>query len=71
MFVDKQCPIIEILSNGTLLIVAYHKFLLDQLHLFDNSVLLRCIVSIVVVLVFYYQIVIIKKYIPFLIGLKK
>lgn len=62
--------VITTLSTGMIAIVALHKYLL-YLYVIPHSTIIDILVSIVVVLGFYYPIILIKKYTPILIGNRK
>ena len=71
--VDIKKEVITTLSKGTILIVAFHRFLLWPMEIFNlNDILLiRVLYPLLVVLAFYYPILFCLKYTPIILGNRK
>lgn len=71
--VNIQNEVITTLSKGTIMIVAFHRFLLWPLEIFNlNDIyLIRVLYPFFVVLVFYYPILFCLKYTPIILGNRK
>ena len=70
-YLNKPSKIIETLSNGTILIVAFHRIFLYFVSDFIDVFFIRFLLSIAIVLCFYFPIVICEKYCPVIIGKKR
>lgn len=60
--------VITVLSNGTLLILAFHKYILAFLSQFNYSFPHRLIIAAMCLLFFYFPIILAYKYCPIIIG---
>ena len=67
---DKENVIISSLSKGTILIVAFHRFLLWPLEIYNNNLIIRLLIPLAVIVLFYYPIRFTIRYAPFILGNK-
>lgn len=71
LFVDILNKFIRIISEGTIMIIAYHKLILYFLLDYNTIFIYRFCICLLLVLLFYLPIIFSYKYFPILIGKKK
>ena len=68
---NKHIDFVQTLSNGTLLVLAYHKIVLYVFVQYNENFLLRLFVSFFILIIFYYPIKYFERFCPILIGKTK
>lgn len=70
-FLDKENKLITTFSKGAIMIVALHRLLLWPFEVYNDILVVRLLVPLVVCILFYYPIVWTMRYVPFALGNRK